>query len=156
MILYLLWLTLENPVSWKTRQPPFCPLLESMLIWLIPIVLELQATLHLLYSIDVSASMSHCTDISLSDRSAPGRSGLQAQLKQDLLSSAYGDVCFIVARNGMCMLTRAVFLLMWAMLFPWLCGPDTENAPGLQCVSCLHLHVSPSSALHFLSFCSPW
>lgn len=41
------------------------------------------------------------------------------------------------------------------MLFPWLCGPDAENVPGLQCVSCLGLHVSPSSALHFLPSRTP-
>lgn len=56
-----------------------------MLIWLIPIVPLLQATLHLLSSIDVSASMSQYAAISLSDRSAPGRSGRQAWIQQRLI-----------------------------------------------------------------------
>lgn len=88
-----------------------------MLIWLIPIVPELpQPTLHLLHSIDVSASVSRCTRISLSDRSA-GWSGLQARRKQGLLFSESGGVCFIMARDGMCMLTCVVFLCMWACCF---------------------------------------
>lgn len=36
------------------------------------------------------------------------------------------------------------------MLFPWSCGPDTENAASLRCVSCLHFHLAPFSVLHFL------
>lgn len=97
-------------MSWKTRQPLFSPLLESMLIWIIPIVPLLQATLPPLSSIDVSASMSHYTKISLSDCSVPGRCGRQAWLKHGLLSSEYSDVCFITAEDGMCVFTCAVWM----------------------------------------------
>lgn len=74
-----------------------------MLIRLNPIVPEVQATLHLLCSPDVSALMSHCAEISLS----PGRSLLQAwewaaglSPKSGLLFSARAYVRFLMTRDA--------------------------------------------------------
>lgn len=61
--------------------------------------------------------MSHYTLISLSRRSVQGLCGQQAWLKQDLLFSAYSDVCFIMPGNGMCMFTCAV----------WMCSCASEQ-----------------------------
>ena len=131
------------------------PLLESMLIWRIPIVPVLQATLHLLSTIDASASMSHYTEISLSAPRA-GVGDRPARLKQGLLSSSYSDVGFV--RDGMCMFTRAVWMCSCACeqvhvvsVAVWTghgeCGWSAVCfLPSFFCTS------PPSSALHFLPF----
>ena len=98
----------------KARQPPFSALLKSKLIWLIPIVPQRQASLHLLPSQDVSASMSQCPEMSLSVCRAGVGGGPQPNI---LFFSSYGDVCFYCGQRwDVCIYVCRVdvFLCMWA------------------------------------------
>lgn len=116
-----------------------------MLIRLSPIVPEVQATLHLLCSPDVSASMSHCAEISLS----PGCSLLQAwewaaglTPKPGLLFSVRGYVRFLMTKGCGELFARVTDVVSAG------CADRTQRMqPVCKCASCLHLHVSPSPAL---------
>lgn len=112
-----------------------------------PIVLQVPATLHLLCSMDVSAWMSHCAEVSLCGRLASRPPSLQASRPS---SKKLGLSFFRAVARWRYERSRAC---MWLMLFPRLCGPDTQNA-AVFCEWRFLPPPPPSSALHFLPLSS--
>lgn len=137
---------LEADLCQKTHQSLHS--VTGTLTALIPIVPEVHATLHLLCRTNVSAWMSHWTELSPSERSPPGQSP-DPETQTWSVISANGSTSSVVAREGMCALACAPFpLVSKCVLFPQLFGADAGNAPAPECVSCLRIGLpSPQQSL---------
>lgn len=118
---------------------------------LIPIVPEVHATLHRLCRTNVSAWMSHWTELSPSERSPPGQSpDPETQTWSSI--SANGSTSYVVAREGMSTLTCAPFpLVSKCVLFPQLFGADAGNAPAPVCFLPTYSPSFPSAVLGKIS-----